>query len=134
MRFGHARGKRVLVKTYHAFAVALVGWYLMVPPLGVDTKVESMRGGVDFGAPLWTWFLSESFDTAKECEHARKEKYVEASREERKIPLSELRTSPRLPILIEDMFNACIASNDPRLKPFPVQMSPAPYQNSTAKQ
>jgi hypothetical protein len=85
----------------------------MVPPLG---ESEYTKGGVDFGAPLSTWFLSQSFDTAKECEHARQAKFVEASREEHKIPLSELQESPRLPILIEDMFNSCIASNDPRLK------------------
>jgi len=101
------------MKPRHAAALALVGWYLMVPPLGWS---DSTRGAVDFGAPLSTWFLSKSFDTAKECEHARKTKYIEASREEHKIPLSELQESPRLPILIEDMFNSCIASNDPRLK------------------
>jgi hypothetical protein len=118
------------VKTGHALAVAFVGWYLMVPPLPDD----STKSLVDFGAPLSTWFLSQSFDTAKECENARKKRYVEASREERKIPLSELRTSPRLPILIQDMFNSCVASNDPRLKKFPVQMSPATFQNSSPKQ
>jgi hypothetical protein len=118
------------MKAYHAFAVALVGWYLMVPPLPAD----STKGLVDFGAPLSTWFLSQGFDTAKECEHARKKTYVEAEREERKIPLSQLRTSPRLPAIIQEMFNSCIASNDPRLKEFPVQMSPTTFQDSSAKQ
>ena len=101
------------MKPRHAAALALVGWYLMVPPLG---ESDSTKGWVDFGAPLATWFLSKSFDTAKECEDARGKIYVDASREERKIPLFKLRTSPRLPVLIQDMFNTCIASNDPRLK------------------
>jgi hypothetical protein len=101
----------------------------MVPPSPDDSTKSFV-----FGAPLSTWFLSQSFDTAKECEHARIKKYVDASREERKIPLSELRTSPRLPILIQDMFNSCIASNDPRLKSLPLQMSPATFQNSSPKQ
>jgi len=118
------------VKKYHALAVALVGWYLMVPPIAGGSE----KSFVDFDAPLSTWFLSQSFDTAKECARARNKKYVEASSEERKIPLSELRTSPRLPILIDDMFNSCIASNDPRLKSLPAQMSPSAFQNSTPKQ
>jgi hypothetical protein len=40
----------------HAAALALVGWYLMVPPAGDNT------------ATLKYWLQEGSFDTAKECE------------------------------------------------------------------
>ena len=46
----------------HAAALALVGWYLMVPP--------AERGGkqLDYHAPLSTWSIMQSFDTAQSCE------------------------------------------------------------------
>jgi hypothetical protein len=51
-----------LMKAYrvcYAAALALVGWYLMLPP---------MRGGQpDETAPLSQWVIIESFNTAKEC-------------------------------------------------------------------
>src|SRR5208337_304353 len=48
------------MKLHHAGALALVGWYLMVPPLGPD-------GWWDRSAPLPKYKVMDSFDTAKEC-------------------------------------------------------------------
>src|SRR5258708_29897532 len=48
------------MKSHHAAALALVGWYLMVPPLGDGLKHND-------NAPLRLWKIEESFDTAAEC-------------------------------------------------------------------
>jgi hypothetical protein len=45
----------------HAAALALVGWYLITPPLGPD-------GRPDRQAPLSHWSLHSSYDTARECQ------------------------------------------------------------------
>ena len=48
----------------HAAALALVGWYLMVPPLSNPS------------APLSKWNLYRSYDTARECEVAKAAKVL----------------------------------------------------------
>jgi hypothetical protein len=47
----------------HAAALALVGWYLMVPP--------STGGKLDTKAPLSQWINEGAFDRADDCESAR---------------------------------------------------------------
>jgi hypothetical protein len=47
----------------HAAALALVGWYLMVPP----TTHEIL----DIKAPLSQWVYEGAFDKADDCESAR---------------------------------------------------------------
>ena len=48
----------------HAVALALVGWYLMVPPqLVVGGRVLSY----DLNAPFSKWEQGGSFDSAEEC-------------------------------------------------------------------
>ena len=51
------------MKPRHAAALALVGWYLMMPPLGSD-------GRPDDSAPLPQWKIRGSFDTAAGCADA----------------------------------------------------------------
>ncbi len=84
----------------HTAALALVGWYLMVPPaIGPDL-------------PIAKWTHTASYDTAAECEKGR----VEA--------LAHFKESnPPLPphITREEAVNSlisseCIATDDPRLK------------------
>ena len=50
----------------HAVAVALLEWYLMVPP----AHDESGRIDALDGAPLSEWWKQSSFKSAKECEVA----------------------------------------------------------------
>jgi hypothetical protein len=49
------------MKLGHAAAFALVGWYLMVPPV-------ASNGRVDASAPLWKWWKFQIDDSAQECE------------------------------------------------------------------
>jgi hypothetical protein len=48
----------------HAAVLALVGWYLIMPPFGKDGKV-------DLKAPLARWEQADSFDSAEACHQAR---------------------------------------------------------------
>jgi hypothetical protein len=51
------------VNLRHAAALALVTWFLLVPPLTNDGKVGA-------GQPLWKWLRVKSFDSAGECHPA----------------------------------------------------------------
>ena len=51
------------MKLHHTAALAVAGWYLMMPPLGSD-------GRRDDSAPLPQWKIRGSFDTAVECADA----------------------------------------------------------------
>jgi hypothetical protein len=94
------------VNPRHAAALALVGWYLMIPPkLGVNSKdqiyVES--------APFSRWQMSESFDTAKECQEAARA----LARPEQSAAEAGQRPSLESFRLV---YAKCIATDDPRLK------------------
>lgn len=62
------------MKPHHAAALALVGWYLMVPPL--DSK-----GNVLLSAPFNAWEIEMHFDQAGDCEAAR-QVFIEQSSKE----------------------------------------------------
>src|SRR5713101_185922 len=47
----------------HAAALALVGWYLMVPPI-------SDRGHVELDKPLSTWQQDGAFEAGSDCRRA----------------------------------------------------------------
>ena len=48
----------------HAAALALVGWYLMAPPIRPG-------GGVDLGTPMFQWNHIADFDSAEACDEMR---------------------------------------------------------------
>ena len=54
------------MKLGHAAALALVGWYLMMPPWAGDDK----RLPYD---PLSNWILLDTFDSQFACQQMRKE-------------------------------------------------------------
>jgi hypothetical protein len=83
------------MKLRHAAALALVGWYLMVPP--------SQRGGVSLDAPLRSWRSFGNYDTARDCEDDHLE-LAEKSKQ----------ATPSGHLIVE--LAQCIASDDLRLK------------------
>jgi hypothetical protein len=87
------------VKLCHHAALALLGWWLIMPP----TSIEYPRGKVD--APLSKWVKTPTtYRSRDECEHVLDR--------QRKL-LSERNRQLKLKV----MANAqCIASDDPRLK------------------
>ena len=52
-------------KSRHIAALALVGWYLMMPPN--STRIPH---SVESEAPLSRWSIVTSFDTSESCEKA----------------------------------------------------------------
>jgi len=51
-------------KTRHAAALALVGWYLMVPPTENANHIDPF-------VPLSKWVVLRAFDTATACDDAQ---------------------------------------------------------------
>jgi hypothetical protein len=88
------------VNLRHAAALALVGWYLMVPPFGLDRSRDPDQ-------PLPKWSIAQSFDTTSECNDTMvgRRKHAQETGNKR---MEDALTSA-----------ACIATDDPRLKPCP---------------
>ena len=82
------------MRIWHAATLALVGWYLMVPPKELDAPISSR---VEFG----------SYYTAKECEQAREwlAKRIKAGTSKSKMTHDQA------------VWSECVESDDPRLKP-----------------
>jgi hypothetical protein len=88
--------KRSIVKPRRAAALALVGWYLMLP-LVRDGKVRDI--------PISEWVHIDSFDTAAECRDNGLQQ----------LALVKRRGLPADRITAFTAFE-CIATDDPRLK------------------
>lgn len=94
------------MKLHNPLLLALLGWYLMMPPLGP-------RLDVNYKAPLETWFVSGTFDTAKECEDYR---FRAKGRTENQLPPAGLPATTTTERTAETiLFSRCIATDDPRL-------------------
>lgn len=100
------------MKRLHAVALALVGWYLVVPPPNRmrDPQTISFR----------SWRIQESFDTAADCEKARKETISNAGPSAEQYLLQKYQISPKLkkvnkPPDTDNLFATCVATDDPRL-------------------
>jgi hypothetical protein len=82
-------------------AVALLGWYLMTPPL------RSPGGDLEPDAPIARWRSAHAYDSAAECEKA-KESFVKSAKHEAPVDSDKLFSGAIL-------HSQCIASDDPRL-------------------
>jgi hypothetical protein len=118
------------MKLRHAAALALVGWYLMIPP-------ALPNGQPNLGAPLSQWGQGGDFDTAAACHKAygdrlalAKKALGEVARAIDLMPESTKNSKKPLSQLDPDLYKAdleislfalhsaaarCIASDDPRL-------------------
>jgi hypothetical protein len=108
-----AEQKEKEVTLRHAAALALVGWYMMIPPLSRTVRFE-----VDYGAPLSAWPIMRSFDNAERCEDYRSHELEKYRASAAAAPTNILQTFSNAML-----FSQCAASDDPRLKYFPT--SPA---------
>ena len=69
------------MKLRHAAALALVGWYLMVPPVALNTSPAaradrfSRKGNQgwnhDTSAPLTDWTVNRKYDRVEDCDEDR---------------------------------------------------------------
>ncbi|MGA7873129.1 MAG: hypothetical protein WCA22_19750 [Candidatus Binatus sp.] len=89
----------------HATALALVGWYLMVPPL---ERFPNGWEAFDFNAPLSQWDRWDSYYTARECSDVDRN-LIERSQ-------SILHIDPQNEAANAYLQARCMASDDPRLK------------------
>jgi hypothetical protein len=102
-------------KFCHAAALAIIAWYLMIPPVNVDNRVDAR-------APLSKWRHGVSFDTEDECKLSLKDaianpmseaEYQAAAKATLKAkmhPLSESEMARRT------RESVCVSADDPRLK------------------
>ena len=83
------------MKLRHTAALALVGWYLMLPPAGQASLCDP-------DAPISRWKIVRSFDRADDCKdvYVRGVKTYEGQKDRSECAKAAL----------------CIASDDPRLK------------------
>ena len=90
------------MKLRHAAALAMVGWYLMAPPLAATQKEwESF-----VNLPIGQWDIRQSFDSAEKCEVVRQQNSDRAFHAGNPVPLS----------FRPDMMAVCVSTDDPRLK------------------
>ncbi|MGD0671186.1 MAG: hypothetical protein ABSB13_03860 [Candidatus Binatus sp.] len=104
------------MKSRHGAALAIVAWYLMIPPINADNRVDA-------GAPLSDWRRSVSFDSADECKASLKDAIenpmtpseyqatAQATLKARMLPLSQSEMTRRM------QESVCVSADDPRLKP-----------------
>jgi hypothetical protein len=96
------------MKPRHAAALALVGWYLMMPPLmpPPGRRVAGQAHMVQWttAAPLRDWLIVDIHDSASECRNGIKDHHAIAVKT----------GGPEVDKYV-DAFQ-CIAADDPRLK------------------
>jgi uncharacterized protein YfaP (DUF2135 family) len=102
------------MKSNHTAVVAIVVWYLMIPPIA-DNKIDAH-------APLSTWRKGVSFNSQNECDESLKdaienpmtpaeyEAAAKATIKARMHPLSKVEMTKRT------AESVCVAGDDPRLK------------------
>jgi hypothetical protein len=96
------------MKPRHAAALALVGWYLLLPPLA------NAPYKVDTEAPLTSWKVSQTFDTREECDKsllAEKAKYSHTAT----APIGTIKKGSRA-FALQMTFAQCVSSDNPLLK------------------
>jgi hypothetical protein len=99
------------MKPRHAAALALVGWYLIVPPASDWTKYHKGSNGAFLhgfpSAPLSRWKRQGDFGSQIECEKARQ-----------RLTTRDGQGANQLPTNAKQYFAAhatCVATDDPRL-------------------
>jgi hypothetical protein len=110
----------------HAAALALVGWYLMIPPiesvnrwtdddLGVKIGEDFFKVQTDF--PIHTWSILSSFDSATACQSGILQ--AQKALRDQSSDVLEIPQKPDLKkklVVLQLSQALCIASDDPRLK------------------
>jgi hypothetical protein len=96
------------MKLSHAAALALVGWYLMVPPtIKKDGGYEA-----DFNAPLSRWSVNTPFDSTTECAALNSEVVLEYKKRLDKARIHSFEWAVAQSLVDSQ----CISTDDPRLK------------------
>jgi hypothetical protein len=108
------------VNARHAAALALVGWYLIIPPWNGANRQTNQPAPE---APLSNWQIMRSYADAKSCERERSKwaageghwiEYSESgtAKNTEQVPNAEVQHSLRT----LGTYAQCIETDDPRLK------------------
>jgi hypothetical protein len=89
------------MKLHHAAALALMVWYLLIPPWNVDSKGSPLFSS-NPDAPLSQWTKEGTFDSPNACDQALHR-------------LICCNGSEPLPDRLREYAAQCITSDDPRL-------------------
>jgi hypothetical protein len=92
------------LKPRHAAALALVGWYLLLPQWSSPNQFDAT-------APISRWHQEKSFDTAGTCEQYRQGAVDHFSKDKEQYPRNVVEYNVRL-----YKAGLCIEADDPRLK------------------
>jgi len=110
------------MKLRHAGALALLGWYLMTPPL-TQQSPDSYGLPPDTTAPLSKWEydpMRDHFESEEDCrtELALRQESQRGPNRDRERQLSRLLPHGATQ-LIEEQYKLarCVPDNDPRIKP-----------------
>lgn len=94
------------MKLRHIAALALVGWYLMCPPLRFEhPEHPSDAGKIFLNASLAQWDIQGSYDSADKCESAK----VKFQAQQHSWMMPDPVSAQRLNMAM------CVATGDPRL-------------------
>ena len=96
----------------HAAAIALVGWYLLMPPIAM----EGERAKVDGSVPLSQWDHGDRvYQTESECEEENAKLRAIAESHKNWIgPSGSVAAASDRYVLLTNQ--RCVATDDPRLK------------------
>src|SRR5258708_33138358 len=104
------------MKPRHAAALAVVGWYLMEPPMlgGNPPIYEPPRP--DLSAPLERWIVDDTFDTASQCRAALASvREVPENLDVRRLTAEQFAQIQASKKGLWASSDQCVASDDPRL-------------------
>jgi len=76
------------MKFRDAAALAVVGWYLMIPPIlsiGNTNDIKHGQWWSQINAPLSRWQISSSFDSASDCDDL-KDKLIKRGKPHSTVP------------------------------------------------
>ena len=119
-----ARAKpiRGAMKLRHAAALALVGWYLMLPPANpanfsrTASVIQVIKDSSDLDAaakaPLGEWTIESGYDRAAECNAVHERRMDDWGTK-----FSKDAQAIYFRMMKYYTLSQCVASDDPRLKP-----------------
>jgi hypothetical protein len=102
----------------HAAALALVGWYLMVPPVTPEGLTDPNATLVNGKAPISQWIIFRAYDSADQCQQERRSgqlALVDAIRANPELLIDRAQFGLKAMDLLKRGASQCIASDDPRL-------------------
>ena len=97
----------------HPIAIALVGWYLMLPPATGQQGLPRLM----VNAPIAVWTIAESFDTSKACERELDVRRSNFEQIYKNVNHNNAGAEFRSGLYLEAANSAaCVATDDPRLR------------------